>query len=68
MIEFRNVTKMLGGRPVLDGVNFTINKGETFVIVGPSGVGKSVTLKHMVRLMTPIPAKLRWPAGILPTL
>ncbi|MDI6774442.1 MAG: ATP-binding cassette domain-containing protein [Verrucomicrobiota bacterium] len=53
MIEFRNVTKMLGGRAVLDGVSFHVEQGETFVIVGSSGVGKSVTLKHMVRLFRP---------------
>ncbi len=53
MIRFENVTKALGGRKILDGVDFTVEKGETFVIVGTSGAGKSVTLKHMVRLMTP---------------
>ncbi|MDA0991755.1 MAG: ATP-binding cassette domain-containing protein [Verrucomicrobia bacterium] len=53
MIEFQNVCKMLGGRTILDDLSFKIEKGETFVIVGPSGVGKSVTLKHMVRLLTP---------------
>lgn len=53
MIEFRNVTKILGGKAVLDKLNLTIDKGEVFVIVGTSGAGKSVTLKHMVRLMTP---------------
>ncbi len=53
MIRFENVTKFLGGRPVLNGVTFEVRKGETLVVVGPSGTGKSVTLKHMVRLMTP---------------
>jgi phospholipid/cholesterol/gamma-HCH transport system ATP-binding protein len=53
MIRFEQVTKVLGGRAVLDAMSFEIQKGETFVIVGPSGVGKSVTLKHMVRLLTP---------------
>jgi phospholipid/cholesterol/gamma-HCH transport system ATP-binding protein len=47
------VVKVLGGKRVLDEATFTIGKGETFVIVGASGMGKSVTLKHMVRLMTP---------------
>jgi phospholipid/cholesterol/gamma-HCH transport system ATP-binding protein len=53
MIRFENVSKTLGGRKILDGVSFAIKPSETFVICGPSGVGKSVTLKHMVRLLTP---------------
>jgi len=53
IIEFQNVSKVLGGKVVLDRLDLGIEKGETFVIVGPSGVGKSVTLKHMVRLLTP---------------
>jgi phospholipid/cholesterol/gamma-HCH transport system ATP-binding protein len=53
MIRFERVDKSLGGRKILDGVSFEIEKGETFVIVGSSGTGKSVTLKHMVRLLTP---------------
>jgi len=53
MIRFEHVTKRLGGRNVLDDLSFEIKKGEVFVIVGPSGTGKSVTLKHMVRLLTP---------------
>jgi phospholipid/cholesterol/gamma-HCH transport system ATP-binding protein len=53
MILLENVVKILGTRRVLDGVNLEVRKGETLVIVGPSGTGKSVTLKNMVRLMTP---------------
>jgi len=53
MIRLEHVIKNLGSRRVLDGVDLEIRKGETMVIVGPSGTGKSVTLKHMVRLMTP---------------
>jgi len=53
MIRFEKVCKRLGGRVVLDGVDMEIEKNETFVIVGSSGAGKSVTLKHMVRLLTP---------------
>lgn len=53
MIRFEQVTKTLGGRAVLDDVSFEIGEGETFVIVGLSGAGKSVTLKHMIRLMRP---------------
>jgi phospholipid/cholesterol/gamma-HCH transport system ATP-binding protein len=53
MIRFDHVTKKLGGRAVLDDLSFEIKKGEVFIIVGPSGTGKSVTLKHMVRLLSP---------------
>ncbi len=53
MIRFDKVSKILGGKSILDKVSFEINEGEIFVIVGPSGVGKSVSLKHMVRLLTP---------------
>jgi len=53
MIRFENITKVLGGRTVLDNISFEVGEGETFVIVGLSGAGKSVTLKHMVRLMQP---------------
>ena len=53
MIRFEKVTKMLGGKRVLDALDMEIRKGETFVIVGTSGAGKSVTLKHMVRLLSP---------------
>jgi phospholipid/cholesterol/gamma-HCH transport system ATP-binding protein len=53
MIRFEAVTKQFGRRKVLDGISFEIRKGEVFVIVGSSGTGKSVTLKHMVRLLAP---------------
>ncbi len=53
IISFENVTKAFGGTPVLDGLSFTVEKGEVLCIVGPSGTGKSVTLKHLVRLLTP---------------
>ncbi len=53
ILRFENVTKVFGRKAILDGMSFEIRRGETFVIVGPSGTGKSVTLKHMVRLLTP---------------
>ncbi len=53
MIRMEGVRKWLGGKLVLDGIDLEIRRGETLVIVGPSGTGKSVTLRHMVRLMTP---------------
>jgi len=53
MVRFENVRKAFGPSQVLDGLSFDIRRGEIFVILGPSGTGKSVTLKHMVRLLTP---------------
>lgn len=54
MIRFERVTKVFaGGKRILDDVSYEIAKGETFTIVGPSGTGKSVSLKHMIRLMAP---------------
>jgi phospholipid/cholesterol/gamma-HCH transport system ATP-binding protein len=53
MIEFINVCKKFGSQTILDGLSLTIAKGETCVIVGPSGTGKSVTLRHMIGLLTP---------------
>ena len=53
IIELRDVTKRLGGRLVLDGVSLQILRGETLCILGGSGAGKSVTLKHIVGLLKP---------------
>ncbi len=53
MIRFEHVTKEFGSRKVLDDVSYEIERGEIFTIVGPSGTGKSVSLKHMIRLLTP---------------
>lgn len=59
MIVFDHVTKQFAGRKVLDDLSVTIAKGEVFTIVGPSGTGKSVTLKHIVRLLTPSSGTVR---------
>jgi len=53
MIRFEQVTKRFGGKVVLDHIDYEIEQGETFVIVGLSGAGKSVSLRHMIRLLTP---------------
>jgi phospholipid/cholesterol/gamma-HCH transport system ATP-binding protein len=53
MIRFEHVTKAFGQQVVLNDISFEIEKGEIFAIVGPSGTGKSVTLKHMVQLLSP---------------
>lgn len=53
MIEIINLFKDFDRHPVLRGVNLTIRDGETMVIIGRSGCGKSVLLKHVIGLMKP---------------
>ena len=53
MIEIINLYKSFGNNQVLRGVNLDINKGETLVIIGRSGEGKSVLIKHIVGLLQP---------------
>jgi phospholipid/cholesterol/gamma-HCH transport system ATP-binding protein len=53
MIELRNVHKRFGKQVVLDGVNFNVKEGETVALLGPSGTGKSVLLKHIIGLIRP---------------
>jgi len=53
LIEFRNVTKRFGERTILQDVSFKIYEGEVTTIIGLSGSGKSVTLKHIIGLLTP---------------
>jgi phospholipid/cholesterol/gamma-HCH transport system ATP-binding protein len=51
MIELQDIHKSFEGKPVLKGVNLRIDQGETLVILGRSGCGKSVTLKIILRLI-----------------
>lgn len=53
MIEINNLYKNFGTKQVLRGVNLTIEPGETIVIIGRSGCGKSVLIKHIVGLLKP---------------
>ena len=53
MIELRDVKKSFGAHRVLDGVTFRIEKGESVVIIGRSGGGKSILLKHLIGLLRP---------------
>ena len=53
MIEVRDLYKTFGGQPVLDGVSFRIENGESVAIIGRSGSGKSVLLKHLIGLLHP---------------
>ena len=53
IIQLKGVEKTLGGQPVLRGVDLDIPKGDITTIIGPSGEGKSVLLKHIIGLMRP---------------
>jgi phospholipid/cholesterol/gamma-HCH transport system ATP-binding protein len=53
MIEVRELSKSFGAKSVLRGMNLTIQDGETMVILGRSGTGKSVILKHLIGLLKP---------------
>ncbi len=50
-IDMRDIHKAFGGRPVLRGMNLAVDKGEVMYIIGTSGVGKSVTIKHLIGLI-----------------
>lgn len=52
-IQFIDVHKAFGDRTILDGVSFSVETGTTFAILGPSGVGKTVTITHIVGLLKP---------------
>lgn len=53
MIELRDVHKRLGARQILDGMTFSVPKGMNYVLMGPSGTGKSVTLRHVIGILKP---------------
>jgi phospholipid/cholesterol/gamma-HCH transport system ATP-binding protein len=53
VIEFRNLKKSFGAHVVLNGVDLMVQEGETLALLGPSGTGKSVLLKHAIGLLDP---------------
>lgn len=53
MIEVKDLHKSFGAQKVLNGVSFRIEAGESVVIIGQSGCGKSVLLKHLIGLLRP---------------
>jgi phospholipid/cholesterol/gamma-HCH transport system ATP-binding protein len=53
MIEVRHLQKSFDGQPVLDDISFRIENGESVAIIGRSGCGKSVLLKHVIGLLKP---------------
>jgi len=59
VIELAGVAKAFAGRPVLRGIDLAIVRGEIFTLLGGSGTGKSVLLKHMVGLLRPDAGRIR---------
>jgi len=53
MIVVRSLEKKIGTQEILRGINLNVGKGKTLVIIGRSGGGKSVLLKHLIGLLTP---------------
>ncbi|PIQ85122.1 MAG: ABC transporter ATP-binding protein [Candidatus Omnitrophica bacterium CG11_big_fil_rev_8_21_14_0_20_45_26] len=58
MIDISNISKSFGSKQVLIQTSLKVAKGETLVIIGRSGCGKSVLLKHVMRLLTPDQGKI----------
>ena len=56
LLQVRDLCKSYGPRTILDGVSFELARGETLVILGRSGTGKSVTLRHLNGLLLSISA------------
>src|SRR5437667_12337779 len=52
-VTVRGLRRSFDGHPVLKGLNFEVQSGEVFVVMGPSGSGKSVLLKHIIGLENP---------------
>ena len=59
MIEARGLTRYFGGRPVVDGVDLDVARGELLVLIGASGSGKTTLLKMLNRLVEPTAGRVR---------
>lgn len=59
MLSVSKLTKAIDGQQILRGVDLQVDAGETLVIIGRSGSGKSVLLKHLIGLMTPTSGEVR---------
>ena len=60
IVELRNVSKSFGAQPILRDVSLSIRRGQTVVVIGESGCGKSVTLKLIMRLLSPTSGEVLW--------
>lgn len=59
IIEVRELVREFSGRRVLDGISFTVHKGETLVVMGGSGCGKSTVLRHIIGAMKPTSGSIK---------
>ncbi len=59
VIEVRDLVRKFGSRTVLNGVTFSVNKGETVIIMGGSGCGKSTLLRHIIGAMKPTSGSIK---------
>ena len=60
IVELRNVSRSFGAQGILRGVDLSIGRGQTVVVIGESGCGKSVTLKLIMRLLKPTSGEVFW--------
>ena len=67
VIEVDSLVKGFDGRTILDGISFNVERGQTLVILGRSGTGKSVTLKTLMGLIDPDNGTACLLANALPT-
>ena len=58
VIQLIDVHKSFGGRAILAGLDLEVQRGQTMVIIGRSGIGKSITLKHIIGLVRPDSGKV----------
>ena len=59
IIEFENISLAYGNRLILDNINFKINEGQIFGMLGPNGVGKSTIFNLITGLVTPQNGKIK---------
>ncbi len=68
LIQVRDLVQKIGNQEILRGFNLDINKGETLVLLGKSGGGKSVFLRHLIGLMKPISGQILFEGQDIATL
>ena len=59
VIEVRDLVRAFGKRTVLNGISFTVNKGDTVIIMGSSGCGKSTLLRHIIGSLRPTSGSIK---------